>query len=54
MNWEQKPKLKEEGEQRHIISVFKLIQDLMGSSTEKGKTQFKVLMEKLPSEHKAR
>lgn len=48
------PKLKEEGEQRHIISVFKLIQDLFGASQEKGKTQFKVFMEKLPSEHKAR
>ena len=41
-------------EQRHIISVFKLIQDLLAPSAEKGKSQFKVLMEKLPEEHKAR
>lgn len=43
-----------EGEQRHIISVFKLIQDLLAPSPVKGKSQFQLLMEKLPSEHKAR
>ena len=42
------------GEERHIISVFKLIQDLLGSSEVKGKSQFKLLMELLPEEHKAR
>lgn len=42
------------GEQRHIISVFKLIQDLLAPSPVKGKSQFKLLMEKLPEEHKAR
>lgn len=43
-----------EPEERHIISVFKLIQDLLAPSTTKGKNQFQVLMELLPSEHKAR
>ncbi len=41
-------------EKRHIISVFKLIQDLLAPSEVKGKSQFKLLMDKLPSEHKAR
>lgn len=41
-------------EQRHIVSVFKLIQDLLAPSAVKGKNQFHMLMEKLPSEHKAR
>lgn len=45
---------KTKGEERHIISVFKLIQDLLGPSEVKGKSQFKLLMEKLPEEHKAR
>ena len=41
-------------EKRHIISVFKLIQDLLAPSKVKGKTQFSMLIEKLPPEHKAR
>ena len=41
-------------EKRHIISVFKLIQDLLAPSEVKGKSQFKLLMDKLPSEHKSR
>ena len=41
-------------EKRHIISVFKLIQDLLAPSGVKGKNQFQLLMEKLPPEHKAR
>lgn len=41
-------------EERHIISVFKLIQDLLAPSKVKGKNQFQLLMEKLPSDHKAR
>lgn len=43
-----------ESSQRHIVSVFKLIQDLLGPSGVKGKNQFQLLMERLPSEHKAR
>ena len=39
---------------RHIISVFKLIQDLLAPSGVKGKNQFQLLIEKLPPEHKAR
>ena len=41
-------------EQRHIVSVFKLIQDLLGSSKIKGKNKFQMLMELLPPEHKTR
>jgi type IV secretion system protein VirD4 len=43
-----------EPEKRHIISVFKLIQDLLAPSKIKGKNQFQLLIDKLPSEHKAR
>ena len=39
---------------RHIISVFKLIQDLLAPSGVKGKNLFQLLIEKLPPEHKAR
>ncbi len=41
-------------EKRHIISVFNLIQDLLAPSGVKGVSRFKLLMDKLPSEHKAR
>jgi len=41
-------------ERRHIISVFKLVQDLLAPSKVKNKSQFQLLMEKLPPEHKAR
>lgn len=41
-------------ERRHIVSVFKLVQDLLEPSGTKGKSQFQILMSKLPSEHKAR
>lgn len=41
-------------EKRHIVSVFKLIQDLLAPSPVKNKSQFQLLMEKLPTEHKAR
>lgn len=41
-------------EKRHIVSVFKLIQDLLAPSPVKNKTQFQLLMEKLPPDHKAR
>ena len=44
--------------ERHIVSVFKLIQDLLkpieSGGKQKPKNGFKVLMEKLPDEHKAK
>lgn len=41
--------------ERHIVSVFKLIQDLISKPDGKGqKMYFTKLMEKLPSEHKAK
>ena len=43
-----------EPKQRHIISVFKLVQDLLEPSTVKGKSCFQVLMMRLPGEHKAK
>lgn len=43
-----------EPSKRHIISVFKLIQDLLTPSNIKGKNQFQLLIQKLPPEHKAR
>ena len=43
-----------EKDERHIVSVFKLIQDLLGPSPVKGKNQFQILMDQLPPEHKAR
>lgn len=43
-----------EAEERHIVSVFKLIQDLLAPSGVKGKNQFQLLMDKLPPDHKAR
>lgn len=39
---------------RHIISVFKLIQDLLAPSKVKGKNQFQLLLAKLPDTHKAK
>ena len=41
-------------EKRHIVSVFKLIQDLMAPSPVKNKSQFQLLMDKLPDNHKAK
>jgi type IV secretion system protein VirD4 len=43
-----------EKKERHIVSVFKLIQDLLAPSGVKGKNQFQLLMDRLPSEHKAK
>jgi type IV secretion system protein VirD4 len=40
--------------ERHIVSVFKVIQELLAPSKPKGKNQFQALMEKLPPEHKAK
>ena len=41
-------------ERRHIISVFKMVQELLEPSNVRGKSQFQLLMAKLPPEHKAR
>ena len=42
-------------ETRHIVSVFKLVQDLLApSKMAKGKNGFQVLMDSLPETHKAR
>jgi type IV secretion system protein VirD4 len=43
-----------EKNRRHSVSVFKLIQDLLAPSGVKNKNQFQLLMERLPSEHKAK
>lgn len=48
------PDAKHTQERRHIVSVFKLVQDLLEPSGSKGKSHFQILMEKLPPEHKAR
>ena len=39
---------------RHIVSVFKIIQELLAPSQKKGKNQFQQLMELLPNDHKAK
>ena len=41
-------------EERHIVSVFKIIQELLAPSNKKGKNQFQQLMELLPDTHKAK
>ena len=41
-------------EERHIVSVFKIIQELLAPSGKKGKNQFQQLMEMLPDDHKAK
>ena len=42
-------------EKRHIVSVFKIIQELLAPSPgKKGKNQFQQLMELLPNDHKAK
>ena len=41
-------------ERRHIVSVFKLVQDLLEPSKVKGKSHFQLLMSKLQPDHKAR
>lgn len=43
-----------EPEKRHIVSVFKIIQELLAPSNIKGKNQFQQLMEMLPNDHKAK
>lgn len=41
-------------QKRHIVSVFKIIQELLAPSQKKGKNQFQQLMEMLPNDHKAK
>lgn len=41
-------------EKRHIISVFKLIQDLLAPSPVKNRSLFQLLLDKLPPTHKAK
>ena len=43
-----------EPESRHIVSVFKIIQELLAPSGKKGKNRFQELMEYLPNDHKAK
>ena len=43
-----------EPEARHIVSVFKIIQELLAPSGKKGKNRFQELMEYLPNDHKAK
>lgn len=40
--------------ERHIVSVFKLIQDLLAPSGVKGRTLFQLLMAHLPDDHKTK
>ena len=41
-------------EERHIVSVFKVVQQLLAPSKRKGKNQFQQLMDLLPEDHKAK
>lgn len=41
-------------DRRHIVSVFKMVQDLTAPGRAKGKSQFQELIELLPSTHKAK
>ena len=41
-------------EERHIVSVFKIIQELLAPSKTKGRNQFQELMAMLPEDHKAK
>ncbi len=43
-----------EPQKRHIVSVFKIIQELLAPSGKKGKNQFQLLIEELPNDHKAK
>ena len=43
-----------EPKKRHIVSVIKIIQELLAPSQKKGKNQFQSLMELLPNDHKAK
>ena len=41
-------------ERRHIVSVFKLVQELLAPSILPGKNEFQLLRDRLPEEHKAK
>ncbi|MDB7955585.1 type IV secretory system conjugative DNA transfer family protein [Flavonifractor plautii] len=41
-------------ERRHIVSVFKLVQELIAPSILPGKNEFQLLMDRLPETHKAK
>ena len=41
-------------EERHIVSVFKILQELLATGNGKQRNQFQSLMNLLPSDHKAR
>lgn len=43
-----------EPQKRHIVSVFKIIQELLAPSNQKGKNQFQQLMEMLLDDHKTK
>ena len=43
-----------EPEERHIVSVFKIIQELLAPTGKKGRNRFQQLMEFLPDDHKAK
>lgn len=40
--------------ERHIVSVFKIIQELLAPGKGRNRNQFQQLMEKLPADHKAK
>ena len=48
------PPQKDKPEKRHIVSVFKLVQELLEPSIVPNKNSFQVLMDLLPADHKAR
>lgn len=41
-------------EERHIVSVFKVIQELLAPASGRGRNQFQMLMALLPEDHKAK
>ena len=41
-------------EERHIVSVFKVIQELLAPANGRGRNQFQMLMALLPEDHKAK
>ena len=48
------PDSKHPTERRHIVSVFKLVQELLAPSGVRGKNWFALLTDRLPDAHKAR
>lgn len=48
------PDEKHPEERRHIVSAFKLIQELLETAGRNSKTKFQILVEMLPADHKAR